>query len=89
MKKNILKGQMNEFIDSFLIIVSSIVIMCIQYITEKLALSKYMNRDKDGIIHHIIIYIFMIIFAIPILIFMRYLEIDIDIRDLTATFKKD
>ena len=66
----------NKFIGSFLCIVSMIMIMCFEFITEKLTISRYLEKDRNGIVNNIMISIFMMIFAIPILIFMRYLKIE-------------
>ena len=80
MKKYI--NKINEFIDSFLCITSAIMIICAEFITEKLDIAKYLERDRDGIIYHIIMSIFMIIFAIPMFIFMRYLSIDVHFYEI-------
>ena len=80
MKKYI--NKINEFIDSFLCITSAIMIICAEFITEKLTIAKYLERNRDGIIYHIIISIFMIIFAIPIFIFNRYLSIDVHFNEI-------
>lgn len=66
----------NKFIGSFLCIVAAIMIICFEFITEKLTISRYMERDRKGIINNIIISMFVMIFAIPILIFTIYLEIE-------------
>ena len=79
--KNYIK-KIKQFIDSFLCIVSAITIICAEFITEKLGIAKYLERNRDGIIYHIIISIFMIIFAIPMLIFMRYLSIDVHFNEI-------
>ena len=79
MKKYI--NNIKQFINSFICIVSAIMIICAEFITEKLTIAKYLERNRDGIIYHIIISIFMIIFAIPI-IFMRYLSIDIHFNEI-------
>ena len=74
MKKYIKK--INEFIDSFLCISSMIMITFFDFITEKLTISKYLERERNGIINHIIISAFMIIFAVPIFIFSRYSKVE-------------
>ena len=67
---------MSEFIGKFLCAMAIVMITGFEFITEKLAVSRYMERDRKGIINNIIMSIFMVIFAIPIFIFMRYAKIE-------------
>ncbi len=67
---------MSKFIGKFLCTAAIVMIICSEFITEKLAMSKYLERDRKGIINNMIISIFMVIFAIPMFIFMRYLKIE-------------
>lgn len=67
---------MSEFIGKFLCAVAIIMITSFEFITEKLTISRYLERYRKGIINNIIMSISMIIFAIPIFIFMRYSKIE-------------
>lgn len=67
---------MSEFIGKFLCAVSIVMITSFEFITEKLTISRYMERDRNGIINNIIMCISMMIFAIPIFIFSRYVKIE-------------
>lgn len=67
---------MTEFIGKFLCIVAIVMITSFEFITEKLSISKYMERYRKGIINNIIISIFMMIFAIPVFIFSRYSKVE-------------
>lgn len=77
--KDIVKScdkTMSEFIGKFLCAVTIVMITCSEFITEKLTISKYLERDRKGIINNIIISIFMMIFAVPMFIFTRYVKIE-------------
>lgn len=67
---------MSKFISKFLCAIAIVMITSFEFITEKLTISRYMERDRKGVINNIIISMFMIIFSIPILIFSRYVEIE-------------
>ena len=74
MKELIMKE--NKFIGQFLCIASAILIIFVEFITEKLTISKYLDKERNGIVNYIILSIFMMIFAVPMVIFMRYLKIE-------------
>ncbi len=67
---------MSEFINKFLCIVVIVMITSFEFITEKLTISRYMERERKGIVNNIIMSISMMIFAVPIFIFMRYTKIE-------------
>ena len=67
---------MTEFIGKFLCTVAIVMITSFEFITEKLAISRYLERERKGIISNIIMSIFMMIFAIPIFIFSRYSKVE-------------
>ena len=64
-----------KFVGQFLCTISMVMIICAEFITEKSSISRYLEKDRKGIIYNIMMSIFMIIFAIPIFIFTRYSKI--------------
>lgn len=66
---------MSEFISKFLCTVAIVMIIGFKFVIEKLAISRYMERYRNGIINNIIMSISIVIFAIPIFIFMKYAKI--------------
>ncbi len=67
---------MTKFIGKFLCIVAIVMIKSFEFITEKLTISRYLERDRNGIINNILMSISMMIFTIPIFIFMRYSKVE-------------
>lgn len=67
---------MSEFIGKFLCIVAIVMVKSFEFITEKLTISRYLERDRNGVANNIIISIFMMLFTIPIFIFVRYLKVE-------------
>lgn len=67
---------MTEFIDKFLCTVAIVMIMIFEFITDIFGISRYMERDRNGIVNNIIMTISMIIFAIPMFIFTKYAKIE-------------
>lgn len=73
-----------RFIDKFLCIASAVVITSVEFVTDKLMLSEYMMRVRDGtineIVKSIIMFISLIIFAVATLTFMRYSNLEFENR---------
>ena len=61
----------NKSIGSFICRASLITIKLFEFTTDKTGISKYLERDRSGLIDQIIISIFCMIFAVPIFIFMK------------------
>lgn len=72
--------KINEFVALFLCTTSAIVIVFANFITEKFGISEYMMRDEKGIIDqtvkNIVMYMSLIIYVGPMLIFTRYSKIE-------------
>ena len=67
-----------KLMSTFLCIASAIIITTVEFVTEKLMISDYMTRDRNGamnkIIQNVIMSIFLAISVVPMIIFTRYSE---------------